>query len=147
MSWTAAPAAGGAPRSLLSPFPQIQSATPPSLEDQQQDEAAAAALAISDRRTLYLVNIFIGSAARFLNSFAAICEDKLADVHRRIVRLDATLKLLEAKLSGTSSNASGEGGEEGRKPDQEQQHHCSPSSSSSLPPPDRMSSTDLPTGG
>ncbi|KAL5998498.1 hypothetical protein ACLOJK_009441 [Asimina triloba] len=77
---------------------------------------AAAALSISDQRTLYLViisillagwtssssaskvNIFIANTARFLNSFSAICEQKLLHVHRRILRLDATLSLLEAKL-------------------------------------------------
>ncbi|KAL4191854.1 hypothetical protein AMTRI_Chr06g169290 [Amborella trichopoda] len=56
------------------------------------------ALSISDQRTLYLVNIFIVDTARFLNRFSALCEQKLADVHRRILRLDATLTLLEAKL-------------------------------------------------
>ncbi|XP_078441115.1 uncharacterized protein LOC144711065 [Wolffia australiana] len=55
-------------------------------------------VAISDRRTLYLVNIFMGNSANFLNSFAAVCEDKLLDVHRRILRLDSSLRILEEKL-------------------------------------------------
>ncbi|XXG49430.1 hypothetical protein AAC387_Pa02g3619 [Persea americana] len=61
----------------------------------QEEEAP---LSVSDRRTFYLVNIFIADTARFLNRFSAICEEKLSDVHRRILRLDATLMLLEAKL-------------------------------------------------
>ncbi|XP_058102631.1 uncharacterized protein LOC131246479 isoform X2 [Magnolia sinica] len=55
-------------------------------------------LSVSDQRTLYLVNIFIVNTTRFLNKFSAICEEKLSHVHRRILRLDATLTLLEAKL-------------------------------------------------
>ncbi|KAJ7513679.1 hypothetical protein O6H91_23G010400 [Diphasiastrum complanatum] len=49
-------------------------------------------------RTLFLVNVFIIHTVRLLNKFSAICEQKLADVHQRIVRLEATLSLLEAKL-------------------------------------------------
>ncbi|XP_077250132.1 uncharacterized protein LOC143889712 isoform X2 [Tasmannia lanceolata] len=55
-------------------------------------------LSVFDQRTLYLVNIFIVNTTRFLNRFSALCEEKLADVHRRILRLDATLTLLEVKL-------------------------------------------------
>ncbi|KAH9329054.1 hypothetical protein KI387_001162, partial [Taxus chinensis] len=44
------------------------------------------------------VNIFTVHTMRFLNRFSALCEQKLAEVHRRILRLDATLTLLEAKL-------------------------------------------------
>uniref|UniRef100_A0A1D1XFF7 WASH complex subunit CCDC53 n=2 Tax=Anthurium amnicola TaxID=1678845 RepID=A0A1D1XFF7_9ARAE len=144
MRRNAAPAAAGAPLPPYAPAPPAW--PPPSQEEQQDEAAAAAALAISDRRTLYLVNIFLGSAARFLNSFAAVCEDKLADVHRRILRLDSTLRLLEAKLSGTSKSGDGEGG----CPEQEQPQ-CSPSSPPPPPrhPPDQLdtSSTDSPTTG
>ncbi|CAL9104158.1 unnamed protein product [Musa textilis] len=82
-----APAAGG-----RSPFPTAH----PAAEEEEE-----ATLAISDQRILYLVNIFIGNTARFLNSFASLCQDKLADVHRRILRLDANLTLLEAQLRST----------------------------------------------
>ncbi|XP_072964193.1 uncharacterized protein [Typha angustifolia] len=77
------------------PFFQFQSPPPPQ-EAGEGEEAEA--LSISDQRTLYLVNIFIANTARFLNSFSALCEDKLAHLHRRIVRLDASLTLLEAKI-------------------------------------------------
>ncbi|GLJ44545.1 hypothetical protein SUGI_0935350 [Cryptomeria japonica] len=53
---------------------------------------------MSDKRTIYLVNVFVVHTVRFLNRFSALCEQKLAEVHRRILRLDATLTLLEAKL-------------------------------------------------
>ncbi|XP_010908175.1 uncharacterized protein [Elaeis guineensis] len=78
-------------------IPPSSSAHPP----QPADEEEEAAFATSDQRTLYLVNIFIGNTARFLNNFADVCQDKLANVHRRILRLDASLTLLEAKLRST----------------------------------------------
>ncbi|KAL3677954.1 hypothetical protein R1sor_020910 [Riccia sorocarpa] len=53
---------------------------------------------VFDQRTLFLVNTFIIHTVRLLNNFSVLCEDKLADVHRRILRADATLFLLEAKL-------------------------------------------------
>ncbi|RWW79235.1 hypothetical protein BHE74_00012490 [Ensete ventricosum] len=65
-----APAAAG-----RSPFPIAH----PPAEEEEEEEAT---LAISDQRILYLVNIFIGNTARFLNSYASLCQDKLADVHR-----------------------------------------------------------------
>ncbi|KAJ6847971.1 uncharacterized protein M6B38_115715 [Iris pallida] len=72
------------------------------LDEEEGDDNDAEVLAVSDQRTLYLVNIYIGNTVRFLNSFSSICEDKLSQLHRRILRLDATLTLLEAKISGTS---------------------------------------------
>lgn len=93
MAWRAA--AGGLPPSLQFPSQQQQQGT-----DGDNDEEAAA-LSVSDQRTLYLVNIFIGNTARFLNSFSSLCEDKLSQLHRRLLHLDATLTLLEAKLEGT----------------------------------------------
>ncbi|BBN01599.1 WASH complex subunit CCDC53 [Marchantia polymorpha subsp. ruderalis] len=56
------------------------------------------ALSVANQRTLFLVNTFVIHTVRLLNNFSVICEDKLADVHRRILRADATLYLLEAKL-------------------------------------------------
>ncbi|KAJ1704005.1 hypothetical protein LUZ63_003784 [Rhynchospora breviuscula] len=72
----------------------------------EEDENEAEALSISDQRTFYLVNIFIANATQFLNSFSAICQDKLSLVHRKILRLDASLALLEAKLRGVQEEHS-----------------------------------------
>ncbi|KAG6467131.1 WASH complex subunit 3-like isoform X1 [Zingiber officinale] len=73
----------------------LPEAPPPAAKEEDEEHAE---LSISDQRTLYLVNIFIGNTARFLNSFASLCQDKLAQVHRRILKLDANLTLLEAQL-------------------------------------------------
>ncbi|XP_020113936.1 uncharacterized protein LOC109728032 [Ananas comosus] len=119
--------------SFLSPSPSSSSSSfpappplfrsPPSSSSAAEvaaDEEEAEALSVSDQRTLYLVNIFVGNTARFLNSFASLCQHKLAHLHRffppqislwlidigvtlfsRIVRLDASLTLLESKLKRT----------------------------------------------
>ncbi|CAA6664198.1 unnamed protein product [Spirodela intermedia] len=107
--------AGSSP--VSSPFPPAApaAAAAAALED-NHDELVA----ICDRRTLYLVNIFLGSSANFLNSFAAVCEDKLADVHRRILRVDSTLRILEAKLCSASKNS----GHAGRKEDGKSELEC-----------------------
>ncbi|OVA03072.1 WASH complex [Macleaya cordata] len=63
-----------------------------------EEEEEEAIISKSDQRTLYLVNIFIVHTARFLNRFSFLCEEKLATVHRKILRLDASLALLEAQL-------------------------------------------------
>lgn len=97
----AAPAAAGTSNS---PSPQISVPHLPYLIHQEEDSAEdEAALSISDQRTLYLVNIFIGNTSKFLNSFASVCEKKLLALHRRIVRMDAMLMVLEAKLRGAQS--------------------------------------------
>uniref|UniRef100_A0A0D6R2F2 WASH complex subunit 3 n=1 Tax=Araucaria cunninghamii TaxID=56994 RepID=A0A0D6R2F2_ARACU len=67
----------------------------PTMEAEEEDETS---IPMSDKRTIYLVNVFMVHTARFLNRFSALCEQKLAQVHGRILRLDATLTLLEAKL-------------------------------------------------
>uniref|UniRef100_A0A6V7QUS3 WASH complex subunit CCDC53 n=1 Tax=Ananas comosus var. bracteatus TaxID=296719 RepID=A0A6V7QUS3_ANACO len=100
--------------SFLSPSPSSSSssfpAPPPlfrsppsssSAAEMAADEQEAEALSVSDQRNLYLVNIFVGNTARFLNSFASLCQHKLAHLHSRIVRLDASLTLLESKLKRT----------------------------------------------
>eukprot|EP00262_Sarcandra_glabra_P008121 TRINITY_DN21345_c0_g1_i1.p1 TRINITY_DN21345_c0_g1~~TRINITY_DN21345_c0_g1_i1.p1 ORF type:complete len:217 (+),score=42.39 TRINITY_DN21345_c0_g1_i1:122-772(+) len=87
---------GTPPPPPLPPTPRFTN--PREEEEKEKEKEDAAALSVSDQRTLYLVNIFIANTARFLNRFSAICEDKLAHVHRRILRLAATLLLLEAKL-------------------------------------------------
>lgn len=62
------------------------------------DEEDESWIPMSEKRTIYLVTVFIVHTTRFLNRFSALCEQKLAEVHRRMLRLDATLTLLEAKL-------------------------------------------------
>eukprot|EP00268_Persea_americana_P053468 TRINITY_DN6051_c0_g1_i2.p1 TRINITY_DN6051_c0_g1~~TRINITY_DN6051_c0_g1_i2.p1 ORF type:complete len:108 (-),score=23.21 TRINITY_DN6051_c0_g1_i2:828-1151(-) len=64
----------------------------------QEEEAP---LSVSDRRTFYLVNIFIADTARFLNRFSAICEEKLSDVHSSSVNIqhDATLAVVKSEGS------------------------------------------------
>ncbi|XP_042452280.1 uncharacterized protein LOC122036910 isoform X2 [Zingiber officinale] len=62
----------------------LPEAPPPAAKEEDEEHAE---LSISDQRTLYLVNIFIGNTARFLNSFASLCQDKLAQVHRFVKKL------------------------------------------------------------
>ncbi|OEL37979.1 hypothetical protein BAE44_0001002 [Dichanthelium oligosanthes] len=79
---------------------------PAPLEDagDEDDEESVRAVAVSDQRTIYLVNMFIANTVEFLNSFAATCDDKLAVLHRKIVKLDSSLALLEAKLHSIDQN-------------------------------------------
>ncbi|RCV32975.1 hypothetical protein SETIT_7G046000v2 [Setaria italica] len=70
----------------------------------EDDEESVRAVAVSDQRTIYLVNMFIANTVEFLNSFAATCDDKLALLHRKIVKLDSSLALLEAKLHSIDEN-------------------------------------------
>uniref|UniRef100_A0A0D9W3C4 Uncharacterized protein n=1 Tax=Leersia perrieri TaxID=77586 RepID=A0A0D9W3C4_9ORYZ len=63
-----------------------------------EEEESVRAIAVSDQRTIYLVNMFIANTVEFLNSFSALCNNKLALLHRKIVKLDSSLALLEAKL-------------------------------------------------
>ncbi|KAK9119783.1 hypothetical protein Scep_017876 [Stephania cephalantha] len=69
--------------------------TPPKSR-QAEDEGA---LSVSDQRTIYLVNTFILDTSRFLSRFALLSEQKLSQVHRRIVQLEESLALLEEQLS------------------------------------------------
>ncbi|RZC60437.1 hypothetical protein C5167_022202 [Papaver somniferum] len=71
-------------------------------EEEGGVEVEESIISASDQRTLYLVNIFIVQTARFLNRFSFLCEDKLSTVHRRILRLDASLTLLETQLRSIS---------------------------------------------
>lgn len=67
------------------------------------DEEDESWIPMSEKRTIYLVTVFIVHTTRFLNRFSALCEQKLAEVHRRMLRLDATLTLLEAKLKSVDA--------------------------------------------
>uniref|UniRef100_A0A7I4F7X4 Uncharacterized protein n=1 Tax=Physcomitrium patens TaxID=3218 RepID=A0A7I4F7X4_PHYPA len=57
---------------------------------------------MADSRTVFLVNTFITHTVLLLNNFSAVCEDKLADVHLRILRLEATTTLLESRLDSVA---------------------------------------------
>lgn len=54
--------------------------------------------AVPVRKTLALVNEFVSSTAAFLGHFAAICEDKLDDVAKKLSHLENEVVLLERKL-------------------------------------------------
>ncbi|CAL5033117.1 unnamed protein product [Urochloa decumbens] len=77
---------------------------PPEDAGDDNDEESVRAVAVSDQRTIYLVNMFIANTVEFLNSFAASCDDKLALLHRKIVKLDSSLALLEARLYSIDEN-------------------------------------------
>ncbi|KAJ4973417.1 hypothetical protein NE237_006591 [Protea cynaroides] len=100
MPWTTAPRNA---LHVMSPpaFPAIDDLHN-SRQQQQNQQKEEAALSVSDQRTLYLVNIFIVDTTCFLNSFSALCEAKLVDVHRRMLRLDSSLTLLEEQLRSGS---------------------------------------------
>ncbi|XP_042498096.1 WASH complex subunit 3-like isoform X2 [Macadamia integrifolia] len=96
MPWTTA-SRNTPPARSPPPFPAIDEFH--NLRQQQQNlQKEEAALFVSDQRTLYLVNIFIMDTTRFLNHFSALCEEKLVNVHRRMLRLDSSLTLLEEQL-------------------------------------------------
>jgi len=54
---------------------------------------------ISSQRLLCFVNHFQAHTIAFLNAFATSCEQRLAEVNWRIQKTEATLSVLEAKLS------------------------------------------------
>ncbi|KAG0586297.1 hypothetical protein M758_2G089500 [Ceratodon purpureus] len=72
---------------------------------------------MADNRTVFLVNTFIAHTVLLLNNFSAVCEDKLADVHLRILRLEATTTLLESKLDSVARSRveAGRASEEGTR--------------------------------
>ena len=47
-----------------------------------------------------LVNGFVESTVAFVNDLAAVCEARLGDVARRVARVEATVRLLEAEVAG-----------------------------------------------
>jgi len=56
--------------------------------------------AINPKRMLAFLNHFIVHTTGFLNRFSVICEEKLEDLSVRLQRLETTVCLLEAKVSG-----------------------------------------------
>ncbi|KAH8032051.1 hypothetical protein HPB51_022799 [Rhipicephalus microplus] len=54
---------------------------------------------IQQKRTLAFLNYFLTRTTSFLNHFATVCDEKLEDLLIRIQRLEASMCILEAKLS------------------------------------------------
>lgn len=54
---------------------------------------------ISSRRLLCFINHFVAHTISFLNKFSRSCQDRLESVAIRIQKTEATLSVLEAKLS------------------------------------------------
>src|SRR5690606_34037821 len=50
-------------------------------------------------KTIALVNAFVINTTQFLNKFAYLCEEKLANVAQELQRLEITMYILEAKLA------------------------------------------------
>ncbi|TNM91649.1 WASH complex subunit 3-like [Takifugu rubripes] len=55
--------------------------------------------AIQQRRIVAFFNQFVVHTVRFVNRFAIVCEEKLANISLRIQQIETTLSILEAKLS------------------------------------------------
>ncbi|XP_050347348.1 WASH complex subunit 3 [Nymphalis io] len=55
--------------------------------------------ALQQKRTLAFVNHFVITTVQFLNNFAKRCEQKLMQFERKLEKINATMVLLEAKLS------------------------------------------------
>ena len=55
--------------------------------------------ALQQKRTLAFVNHFVISTVQFLNNFAKQCEQKLMQFERKLEKINATMVLLEAKVS------------------------------------------------
>ncbi|XP_023942249.1 WASH complex subunit 3 [Bicyclus anynana] len=55
--------------------------------------------ALQQKRTLAFVNHFVFTTVQFLNNFAKKCEQKLMHFERKLEKINATMVLLEARLS------------------------------------------------
>lgn len=55
--------------------------------------------ALQQKRTLAFVNHFTITTAQFLNNFARQCELKLMKFERKLEKVNATMVLLEARVS------------------------------------------------
>ncbi|OXU30129.1 hypothetical protein TSAR_006878 [Trichomalopsis sarcophagae] len=54
---------------------------------------------INQKRTIAFINHFIAHTITFLNKFALSCEEKLFDFENKLQRVEASLAILEARLS------------------------------------------------
>ncbi|XP_058789810.1 WASH complex subunit 3 [Phymastichus coffea] len=54
---------------------------------------------VNQKRTIAFINHFIAHTITFLNKFSLSCEEKLFDFEDKIQRVEASLELLEARLS------------------------------------------------
>ncbi|EHB09216.1 Coiled-coil domain-containing protein 53 [Heterocephalus glaber] len=55
--------------------------------------------AIQQKRMVAFLNQFVVHTLQFLNRFATVCEEKLANLSLRIQQIETTLNILDAKLS------------------------------------------------
>ncbi|XP_045494675.1 WASH complex subunit 3 [Colias croceus] len=55
--------------------------------------------ALQQKRTLAFVNHFVVTTVQFLNNFSKQCEEKLMQFEDKLEKIDATMILLETKLS------------------------------------------------
>ncbi|XP_072938592.1 WASH complex subunit 3 [Epargyreus clarus] len=55
--------------------------------------------ALQQKRTLAFVNHFVMTTVQFLNNFMKSCEQKMMHFERKLEKVNATMVLLEAKLS------------------------------------------------
>ncbi|XP_064487933.1 WASH complex subunit 3-like [Ornithodoros turicata] len=60
---------------------------------------------IQQKRTLAFLNYFIVRTTSFLNHFGSLCDEKLQNLLIRIQRLEASMCILEAKLSSIPGTA------------------------------------------
>ncbi|KAL0119671.1 hypothetical protein PUN28_007839 [Cardiocondyla obscurior] len=54
---------------------------------------------INQKRTVSFINHFITHTVTFLNKFALSCEERLFDFENKLQRLEASLEILESRLS------------------------------------------------
>uniref|UniRef100_A0A8C6BGI2 WASH complex subunit 3 n=1 Tax=Monodon monoceros TaxID=40151 RepID=A0A8C6BGI2_MONMO len=55
--------------------------------------------AIPQERRVAFLNQFVVHTVQFLNPFSTVCEEKLAELSRRMQQVETTLNILDAKLS------------------------------------------------
>jgi len=67
---------------------------------------------INQKRTVSFINHFITHTVTFLNKFALSCEERLFDFENKLQKLEASLEILESRLSSI--------------PGLEQEHHKEP---------------------
>jgi WASH complex subunit CCDC53 len=60
---------------------------------------------INQRLTAELVTKFVVSTTQFINRFAAVCDRKLGETHRKLQRLEVQIVLLEKKLDSADAEA------------------------------------------
>lgn len=69
------------------------------MQQELADVDSSKIAAIQQKRTLAFVNHFVTTNVKFLNSFARTCENKLMLFEQKLEKVNATMVLLESKLS------------------------------------------------